>query len=477
MDPHLTVSNGLLTWGAGQVYSRLFKFDNRGDNSIVVCDLCSTWEQSAPLTFLITLRNDITWQNLPPLNGRRLTAQDVVYSLERQASQNYPNAALLSNISEVVAIGDQQILIRLEVPDSETLEKLADSHARIVSREAAEVNGDLRRGPTVGTGPWIVETAESDRTRLLANPDYYESQLPFLDSMEIQVIPSESTRVGGMRNKIIDFVQAGFPLISDATEQLDDIEWTAISNPAAGIEIAMNTARSPLDSLAVREAMMLTWPVGGSGVGTSQTNVSTMSVGLPLLNPNWQIPVSDFINRFNDITSANEKLATAGLSPSDNLVIKVGEYGQDYLDQANAMAAGLASVGIRSEVERVSTRDFGDLVWIGGNYDIAVGPPPPVSSTSSYLFAVHHSDGPWNTTRYSDPEIDRLIEAQAREYSAEKRGRLLVELQRRILAGSYRFITSTRTNYWMWWDYVHDLDPRTPRGDSDFLTRVWLGEK
>ena len=132
---------------------------------------------------------------------------------------------------------------------------------------------------------------------------------------------------------------------------------------------------------------------------------------------------------------------------------------------------------LRAEVDRVSTRQFGDDVWIGGDYDIFVGSPPPISSTTSYLFAVHHSDGPWNTTGYADPEIDRLIEAQAREYDPISRGKLLVELQRLILKGSHRYFSATRTTYWMWWDYVHDFNPQTPLGDSDFLTKVWLTER
>ena len=102
---------------------------------------------------------------------------------------------------------------------------------------------------------------------------------------------------------------------------------------------------------------------------------------------------------------------------------------------------------------------------------------PPVSSTTAYLFAVHHSDGPWNTTGYSDPEIDRLIEAQAREYDPVKRGGLLLDIQLKILAGSHRFIAQTRTTHWMFWDYVNDFAPFTPRGDTDFLTKVWMTER
>jgi peptide/nickel transport system substrate-binding protein len=484
MDPHLTVSPGLLSWGAGQAYSRLFMFDISDGNGLVICDLCESWTQSAPLTFSILLRDDVVWQNVPPLNGRALTAQDVVYSLKRQATPGYPNAALFSNVTEFTAIGDREILIRLEVPDSEILEKLADSHSRIVAPEAVNVNGDLRSGPTVGTGPWIANEVQSDLTRLIINNDYYRESLPFLDGLDIQVVASESTRVAGMRSRIIDLAQGSFQAIAEARDRFEEIEWIGIENPSAGIEIMINTNRSPLDNLAVREAMMLRFPAGRSPTIPGSDTISDeygvlpgFSLGLPLLNPEWLLPSENYLSRVGDLQKANELLSTAELKPTDNVVIKVGEFGQQYIDQANEMAEGLASVGIRADVERVTTRDFGDEVWIGGDYDIAVGAPPPVSSTTGYLFAVHHSDGPWNTTGYSNSEIDRLIEAQAREYDPVKREELLIELQKLILAGSHRYIAKTLTTHWMFWPYVHDFSPITPRGDTDFLIRVWMTER
>jgi peptide/nickel transport system substrate-binding protein len=480
-DPHLTASSSLASWGAGLAYSRLFKFDTVHGNSTVVCDLCDKWEQTAPLTFKIVLRDDVTWQKLPPLNGRPLTAQDVIYSLNRQATADYANSPLLSNITEFTAVGEREILIRLNSPDAEVLEKLADSHSRIVAKDAVELNGDLRRGPTIGSGPWIASEVQADNTMLIANTDYYNDQFPYLDGINIQVIPSESVRVAGMRSKVIDLAQASHDSIAITREKFEDIYYIGIENPAAGVEIALNTNRSPMDNETVREAMMFTLNpysvLGPSSSGFIETIVGgtymDSSLGLPSHKGWWNI-ISEFENRFNDLDAANALLATGALKPTDNIIIKVGEFGQEYIDQATEIAIGLASVGIRAEVERVSTRVFGDEVWIAGDYDIMVGAPPPISSTTAYLFAVHHSDGPWNTTGYSNPEIDQLIEAQAREYDSAKRSDLLLEIQQLILAGSHRFMATTKTTHWMLWDYVNDFKPNTPRGDTDFLTRIWL---
>ena len=478
-DPHLTVSSGLLTWGTGQSYSRLFKFDLNNGGPVVVCDLCSSWTLSTPITLNIKLRGDINWQDIPPLNGRTVTAQDIVFSLKRQATNEYPNASLLSSVAEFTAIGDSDIVIRLLTPDSEILEKLADSHSRIVAPEVVKANGDLRRGPTIGSGPWITTESQADMTRLIVNPSYY-GDIPYLDGLDIQVMPGQGTRVAGMRSKILDVAQADWSLISDATEKFEEIEWIGISNSAAGIEIAMNTARSPIDRQDVRKAMMLAWdpliPDLMQEDATENEDYPSISLGLPLLNPDWQLSTTDLGNRFNDPKQASTILSSTEGVPPEGLTIKVGEYGSEYIDMAQHMVEELTSAGIQTKLERVSTRTFGDEVWVNGNYDIFVGAPLPISSTTGYLFAIHHADGPWNTTGYSNPEIDRLITAQAEEYRPDKRAEILLEIQQKILDGSHRFIIKKRSTYWMWWDYVENFNPMTPRGDSHFLTQVWLSQ-
>ena len=478
-DPHLTVSSGLLTWGTGQSYSRLFKFDLNNGGPVVVCDLCSSWTLSTPITLNIKLRGDINWQDIPPLNGRTVTAQDIVFSLKRQATNEYPNASLLSSVAEFTAIGDSDIVIRLLTPDSEILEKLADSHSRIVAPEVVKANGDLRRGPTIGSGPWITTESQADMTRLIVNPSYY-GDIPYLDGLDIQVMPSQGTRVAGLRSKILDVAQADWSLISDATEKFEEIGWTGISNSAAGIEIAMNTARSPIDRQDVRKAMMLAWdPLIADLMqedATENEDYPSISLGLPLLNPDWQLSTTDLGNRFNDPKQASTILSSTKGVPAEGLTIKVGEYGSEYIDMAQHMVEELTSAGIQTKLERVSTRTFGDEVWVNGNYDIFVGAPLPISSTTGYLYAIHHADGPWNTTGYSNPEIDRLITAQAEEYRPDKRAEILLEIQQKILDGSHRFIIKKRSTYWMWWDYVENFNPMTPRGDSHFLTQVWLSQ-
>ena len=122
------------------------------------------WEITGGYTYHFQIREDVRWQNIPPLNGRQLTAHDIVYSYNRQGTSGWPNAPLLQNIEAVEAAGSHVLKITLnrDFPDADFLVNLADGHTKVVSREAVEVNGDLISGPVIGSGPWLWDSTDEN---------------------------------------------------------------------------------------------------------------------------------------------------------------------------------------------------------------------------------------------------------------------------------------------------------------------------
>ncbi|MCH7593919.1 MAG: hypothetical protein IIB27_05370, partial [Chloroflexi bacterium] len=188
-DIHREVSPSVSTWGIGLIYSRLFRNTTGDSGDLVECELCESWTFVDAEKLRITLRPDVTWQQIAPLNGRPLVASDVVFSLERQRAPGSPNGDLLAGIGAITAIDDRTIDLEVAGLDADLFLNLADGRTRIVAPEAVAVNGDLLRGPNVGSGPWIwvgttAQTAAYDR-----NPDYFEPGRPSLDGLQISFIP------------------------------------------------------------------------------------------------------------------------------------------------------------------------------------------------------------------------------------------------------------------------------------------------
>ena len=83
-DPH-KASSFLTHALASYSYSRLLRFKTvvgelpQDQWYTTEMELAAKVENPDPLTYVITLRDDVKWHNLPPVNGRKLVGDDVVY--------------------------------------------------------------------------------------------------------------------------------------------------------------------------------------------------------------------------------------------------------------------------------------------------------------------------------------------------------------------------------------------------------------
>ena len=105
-----------------------------------------------------------------------------------------------------------------------------------------------------------------------------------------------------------------------------------------------------------------------------------------------------------------------------------------------------------------------------------VGPMAPVTSPNGYMLAVLSSGGAWNTTGHGDEALDALILAQAGEYDAEERRRLVMEIQRHVMEQAYRFMPAAAVSLWAWWPHVRGLEPNFVGSEYSHWERVWLEE-
>ena len=121
--PHLDVQQEsqetLTALGPGIAYSRLLRLRSGPQdrlpqpNLLLECDLCQGWELvgDSPLQYRFTLREGVRWHDAHPVGGRKLTAQDVAFSYERQKTTGFPNASILRNLELAVAEDDRTLLI------------------------------------------------------------------------------------------------------------------------------------------------------------------------------------------------------------------------------------------------------------------------------------------------------------------------------------------------------------------------------
>ncbi len=474
-DVHQTQSPALSTWGPGLAYSRLFRFTTGNGapspNTIVECDLCASWRLLDPITLEVKLRANVRWHSVEPVNGRLLTADDVVFSYERQMTEGWPNGPVLANVEEVEAVEDSTVLVRFRQPEAEFLHGMADGHSRIVAPEAVAVTGDLLRGPTVGTGPWVAARIGIDGAEYEANPAYFEDGIPYLDGLDLQVVTTPAARAVALRNGLLDLDRSPYQSVVDAKSAFPGIESAVFVDPGAGAELVLNTRFQPFDSQQVRTAVLQ----GINPWTLNQTywhGQSFPTLGLRVPSAEWLLPQDDIRGAF---AKRGEARGVLGEAVGD-VWLTVGQFDTGYPAQAEFIANSLSELGLRTTVEEVSTREYGDRVWVGGEFQMALGAAPPISSLTGGLLSVHHSRGGLNTTHHDIPGLDALIESQAVEFNEARRKEQLLEIQRLILAGAYRINLAARPENWMWWDYVEGFTPNMARGENHFFARVWISE-
>ena len=474
-DIHREVSPAVSTWGIGLIYSRLFRNADADSPDLVECELCESWEFVDGELLRITLRADVFWQKIEPLIGRRLVASDVASSLERQRAPGSPNGDLLTGIGAINVMDDLTLELEIDGLNADLLLNLADGRTRVVAPEAVAVSGDLLRGPNVGSGPWIWVDTNSQTAAYDRNPDYFEAGAPGVEALRISYIPLASTRLAAYRVGLLDFVDMTEVEAAQTLKKFPDSFSKLVASPGAGAEIALNAAEAPFDSLLFRRAVFraldpwadLTNIWGGGGAVT---------LGIPMPRNSWLLSEDAMRTAFADGNRAAELSSESGVTPAGPIEITVGQFGDAYLLQAGRVADALATLGFESTIREVTTREFADEVWIGGDYQVFVGAQAPVDGVSDDLFSVQHSDGLWNTTGFASDELDGLILVQAEQMDPADRRRTLLDAQFRILEGAHRFTVAARETHWLAREWVNGFDPDPRRGENAWIARLTLGE-
>ena len=483
-DVQQEVSPALTTWGPGMAYSRLLRFKSGLDVVLpsleVECELCESWSMPDPTTFVFTLRDDVRWQDVAPLDGRRLVADDLVFSYERQRTPGWPNSPLLEIVDGVETTEDFELRITLSAPDADFPGALADGHSKIVAREVVELNGDLKDGPTIGSGPWILVRSRPDASHIFRrNPDYFERDLPFLDGLNVSIIPDEDTREAAFRTRLVD------------VRQMEPSEWEAykadepnaplLEHPDAGtgFEVAFNASAPPFDDVRVRRAALLAMDPW-SAIEVIWLGKAFVSLGLVPSQADWLLPRSELEPFFAKPEEARELLVDAATEiPAPVFIpvsvrIRVGDFGEAYVSHAERIADEMRAVGFAPEVEVVNRRRFGVDVWLGGDYQMLAGPIAPIAAPNGYLLPVLHSRGAWNTAGVRDSGLDSLIERQAGEYESEVRAELVQLIQRRVFENAHRFMPATRIAIWTWLPRVRNFHPNFSGSEYAHWSGVWV---
>ncbi|MGP8081037.1 MAG: ABC transporter substrate-binding protein [Dehalococcoidales bacterium] len=189
--------------------------------------LALSWEFTTPGTYIVHLRQNVYWQNIPPLNGRQFVANDVVYNFGRDFGHGdgftTPSPALATNpltssITSVTATDNYTVVFQFNTPNVEfILESMeAVGEDPIAAPDAVTQWGNLNDWHhAIGTGPFILtDYVGGSSVTFVKNPNYWgyderypQNQLPYVSTVKILVIPDLATGLAAVRTGKIDVME------------------------------------------------------------------------------------------------------------------------------------------------------------------------------------------------------------------------------------------------------------------------------
>jgi peptide/nickel transport system substrate-binding protein len=451
LDLHQTTTLLLHSYGpGGSPYSRLVRYKippevPTGVTGEVAPDLAASWEQPEPTTVVFRLRPNAAFHPIPPVNGRQATAADVAYSFRRQLDLR-TNASLLPAMDSFEAVDVTTFRIKLKQPDADVLTSLAYWTNKVVAREAVELKGDLKEGPTIGTGPFMLdEWRPKEVTTFKRNPNYFLPGLPYLDGYKWLRISDASTQLSAFRTRQLHWLSVNKEQLDQIVREEKDVE-SYQEKRTGTVWVNFRVDMKPFDDIRVRKALIRAINMEQiMQIAFAGSYFYTPGITVPSLD--WWLPESELkILQKTDRDEARMLLQQAGVT---NLTVDTGVLNITpvYGSVAELMQNQLKNVGIILNLRPIDNVEYAAALSPANKFPLLIGASSPGPSTTVDLQSRFSANGSRNGSGIKDPKLDDLIARQAAELNPDARRRLLADVQRYLLENVYQFCMGQLGNY------------------------------
>ncbi|RDI61797.1 ABC transporter substrate-binding protein [Microvirga subterranea] len=400
LDPHLITAFPSFMVVNGNIYEGLTAVDK---DLKVVPSLAESWAVSPDgKTYTFKLRSGVKFHD-----GSAMEAEDVISTIKRVQSKEIasPLASRLAAIESANAVDPQTVELKLKEPSAPLLSSLATI---AIVPSSVETNKDVLQKQPVGTGPFKFQEWQSNGFILLSkNDSYWQQGLPKLTGLKFNIVPESATRQVGLTNG----QYALLPNIDAATAlQLKGKPGVKLSETLelAYTLVGMNVSKPPFDNAKVREAV--NYAINRQEI----VDAALFGAGVPggPLSPalkSWALDVKQFPCYAHDPAKAQALLKESGVSLPITVSMNVLPR-QDVKDIAQVVQEQLNRVGFKVELKN---QEQGQFIqdWRNSNFDmfasINAGSPDP----DEYFYRTFRTGGSTNVFKYSDTEIDQLLDS------------------------------------------------------------------
>jgi peptide/nickel transport system substrate-binding protein len=437
MDPH-ALALQYQTRVVSQIYESLV---NRGRNFELEPSLALSWQQLEPKRWRFRIRPGVRFHD-----GSALTADDVVFSIERALLRNSQRSFQLRGVETVRKMDDLTVDFLLAAPDAVLPEKFI--YVGVMSKAWCAAHGVLEpqnynahqetyavRNAN-GTGPYRLKVYESDNTTVLvANPAWWGKR-GNVDEADYVVIQSDATRMAALISGQVDFVVD--PPFQDVARlkqenrfklaEIADIgtQYLGFDQSRDELQFSDVKGRNPFKDVRVRRAIYQAIDVDAIVSKVLRGQATATGAFFSRLVDGY-VPELDRRLPY-DPSAARALLKDAGYA--DGFAVSLDCVNVAFrVAVCQAVAGMLAQVGIRTNIQVFPTATFFPRLTQATTSFFEFGWSPLTDAWPSLNAIVRsHSDdgvGTFNGGRYSNPALDKIIDAIRVEPDAGRRKQLV----------------------------------------------------
>jgi ABC-type transport system substrate-binding protein len=434
---HYDIHQGGSASALTHLYNNLIRFNITDGLKTIVPDLAKSW-QVAPdgLSYTFQLRSGVQFHD-----GTPFTADDVVATFSRiikpPAGIAITSNALFSQVASIEKTADMEVKFTLKKPQAFFLEVLSNTDMIIYPKKALDDNKqDLRKVLAPGTGAFKYQDyKEAEKWTLVKNPNYWDKELPYLDTLVLQHVPNWPDRGTAVLTAQSDMTwNASRDTWSEGSSK--NVQVNKLPN-FSGYFVIYNTSVKPFDDPRVRQAINLAvsrqdliqafitqewinltrWVPHGDEYATPQDTIGT----LPGYRP----------DKTADRAKAKQLLSDAGFPNGiPNVDFLVGNVAAHTQIMAPAIQDQLKQyLGIEAKI-RVQERSLLVEQEKSGTFtmvlDVPGGSIPDFSPIANLYF---RSGASANFGKFSNKQFDDLLAQSDAELDHTKRKALLDQMQ------------------------------------------------
>ncbi len=492
-DPHLTISYKTHI-AYSFTHSRLLK--HKAGPAIqpgtfpIEGDLAESWTQPNETTYIFKLRKGVRWQNKPPVNGRELTADDVVYSVERfKTITGNANTYMLSSVDKVEAPNKYTVKFTLKEPYVWFLDMLANSHAvAIIAKECVEKFGDLKRSEsTVGSGPWILDSYRPNvGYTYVRNPNYFLPGQPYIDKVEVAVDEDNASRMAA-------FISGKYDLGWEYQGVINRVDWVQIKDTlkqkrprlqtteypnAVMSHISMRTDKAPFSDVRVRRAMSLAIHRQGI-IDAVYEGVGAFNPPVPAALKEWSVPMNQLGEGARwykyDLTQARKLMTEAGYPNGFQATMDFTTYGSTVLiDMSQLVLKHLKDIGIDAKLNQKEYGAYISTSFYGKFDSMTFGPQTGFQEPDNFLYGQYYPGELKNQSHINNPVVADMLVRQRRTVDVAKRREVIYEIQRHLAKQQYYVQMPSPMQIAVWEGALKNYGPNVSYDYGGRLQAAWL---